>query len=133
MKFDLLINSCCKQKKKCTETKNRFVLFLRDAIFIGVAVLENWWCLRIFIFLLLFRNRAIHRAAENGHADVVRRLLREPNSGINSETDNQQTPINLAAYRGRTDVVRVSVQLNLSLLRKLIDFYKVSNENVNQI
>ena len=31
----------CKQEKKCTETKNRFVLFLRDAIFIGVAAIEN--------------------------------------------------------------------------------------------
>ncbi|CAN9399551.1 unnamed protein product [Alternaria alternata] len=49
---------------------------------------------------------ALHLASENGHVPIVRLLL-EAGAAINSQGENDHTPLSIAVFRGRTEVVQV--------------------------
>ena len=45
-------------------------------------------------------------ACQKGHEEVVRLLVEEANAEVNKVNGNNQTPINIAAYKGHLGVVR---------------------------
>ena len=54
-----------------------------------------------FLCLLL-----LFAACQKGHEEVVRLLVEEANAEVNKVNGNNQTPINIAAYKGHLGVVR---------------------------